>query len=62
VIDDFEHCQQRIDTIQQQLAEDKHAVSNTVLADIRECVRMFGFTSQDIFGDAAGPRPSRAVE
>ncbi|MBN3726279.1 hypothetical protein [Burkholderia sp. Ac-20379] len=57
MIDDVGHCQQRIATIQQQLAEDKHAVSITVLADIRECVRMFGFTPYDIFGEAAGSWP-----
>lgn len=57
MIDDVESCQQRIATIQQQLAADKHAVSDNVLADIRECVRMFGFTPHDIFGDTADSWP-----
>ncbi|MEK6348490.1 MAG: hypothetical protein V4764_13485 [Burkholderia sp.] len=54
LIDDVERCRQRIAAIRQQLAEDRPAVSATVLADIRECVRLFGFTAHDIFGEAAG--------
>lgn len=39
MIDDVERCQQRITTIQQELAEHRHTVSAAVLSDIRECVR-----------------------
>ncbi len=61
VIEKFEQFKQRIATIQRQLDDEKRTAAAGVLADIRECVRLFGLTPRDIFGDAiAAPRRQRA--
>lgn len=56
VIEKFEQFKQRIATIQQQLDDEKRTAAAGVLADIRECVRLFGLTPRDIFGDAMRSR------
>ncbi len=62
MIGKFDQYKQRIVAMQKQLDEEKRAAVAGVLADIRECVRLFGLTPRDIFGDmvavAARRRPA----